>query len=130
VRPACVREARGARGVGVDGGSQGWSHHARIDGCCPASACGTTAGETACVASAPRRRMHRHPLCRRECRLNFNYPFSTMQNSIFFNSSGPSDQQQRCRSPIPLQLSQKVYGLFLIFLCTNLMPRCRNSRLQ
>jgi hypothetical protein len=33
------------------------------------------------------------------------WPCSTAIYSKFFNRSGPSDQQQSCRSPIPLQLS-------------------------
>jgi hypothetical protein len=52
VRLACVHEARGARGVGADGGSQGWPHRTRTDGCWPASVCGTAAGRATCMAPA------------------------------------------------------------------------------
>jgi hypothetical protein len=114
------RAARGRGGLGANIGAEalGLAVAAVLRRSCPV---GGAAGATQCATSCVGANRHGS---------NFEWPCLTAFYSKIFNRSGPSDQQQSCRSPNPLPLSQRAYGLFLNHLCTNWMPRCRNSRLQ
>jgi hypothetical protein len=108
----CAARGRGVLGANVGAEALGLAVTAVLRRSCPVGdAAGATQRAMSCVGSS------RHGS-------NFEWPCSTVFYSKIVNRSGLSDQQQSCRSPNPLPLSQRAYGLFLNHFCTNWMPRC------
>jgi hypothetical protein len=97
-RAACERAARGSGGLGANVGAEalGLAVVVVLQRSCPVGgAASATQRATSCVGAS-------------RDSSNFEWPCSTVFYSNIFNRSGSSDQQQSCRSPNSLPLSQRA----------------------
>jgi hypothetical protein len=53
-----------------------------------------------------------------------------IENLHFLNTSAQIFEYESCRSPYPLQLSQRSYGVFLNRFCTHGLPTLNATRIQ
>jgi hypothetical protein len=126
-----ARTARGASGMARRGGGRAVQSPcaSRVEPVGPRRSCGSTVGSAPVAAHGLAPDVARRsgaPGAR-----NFSkWPCLTEQISKKLNRSDPSSELQSCRSPDPLQLSRRAYGLFLNQLCTIWMPSCRFSGRQ